>query len=92
MCSNRHATDFQDTDGVAAEALGGPSVEEFGVLVALDDRVKFSALLQVSSPCKDQPLKGGPAGDTKQGLLGREGTGFFKQIKKINDELAVVFE
>jgi hypothetical protein len=44
MSSNRHATDVKDMDGVAPQGLGGPRVEELGVLVALNYRSEFPAL------------------------------------------------
>jgi hypothetical protein len=92
MSSHRDATDNKGADGVAAEALRGPSVEELGVLVAFDDGPKFPPLLRVGSASQDKLLQGGPAGDTKRALLQRESTILLKQIEKINDEFAIIFK
>jgi hypothetical protein len=62
-------------------------VEELGVFVPLDDRTKLAPLLLVGSTGQHQPLKSGPADNTKSGLIRGEGGGFLKKIEEVNQEL-----
>jgi hypothetical protein len=66
-------------------------VEEAGVLVPLKDIAKFSMLLPMSSPIQNEGRQRIPVENTELKFPGREITSFFKHIKQVNQEYAIIF-
>jgi hypothetical protein len=92
MRGDHHAGDVQDADVVSSEALGGPRVEELGVLVALHNGAELPPLFPVRGASENQPLQGSPAGDTKPELIGGERAGLLEKVQKVNQEHTVILK
>jgi hypothetical protein len=81
MGSDNGPVNVEGANGVLAQALRSASVKELNVLIALDDRSKFSPLFLASSVFQHKIGKLGPTGTAEERFLRRDHTGFFQEVK-----------
>ena len=86
------AVDVDGADQVATKALRGVSMEETGVFIPFHHSAELPALLPVRRTSEDQRLQLRSAHRAETNLEGGEGTTFFKEIKKVNHELTIIFK
>jgi hypothetical protein len=92
MRSDHDPVDVKGADGVPAQPLRAPSVEELSVLVALNDCTELLPLFPASGALQHEIGQLGPAGSTEKGFLHREHTRFLQEVEKINKKMTIIFE